>query len=187
MKDGIIIIAAPSGAGKSSFLERILAEIPLLEDIVTFTTRKMRKLESAGKPYHFISIEKFNQLRDEGFFVEWAQVHDHFYGTSLEDIKQAWKKGRVAIMDVDVQGADTLKSKLPQAKRIFIMPPSIDVLRYRLELRDGKGARDLGVRLQNAVKEIARAGEFDYQVLNDDFEASYLVFKKIVEELVAES
>src|SRR4051812_46954447 len=126
MKTRMVIVAAPSGAGKSSFVDRIVQEIPVLEDTVTYTTRKMRQGESQGKPYFFVSPEEFERKVGEGYFVEWAKVHNNLYGTPLNQIERAWEKNKVIIMDVDVQGADTFKRKFPDAKTIFIVPPSID-------------------------------------------------------------
>ncbi|MEK7358398.1 MAG: guanylate kinase [Bdellovibrionota bacterium] len=181
----MIILAAPSGAGKSSFVERITREIPRLRDTVTFTTRGMRAGESEGQPYHFVTRERFEKLRDENFFVEWAVVHNNLYGTPMYQLTEAWERDEVIIMDVDVQGAETFKRKFPDAVAIFILPPSIDELRRRVTKRDGKIPADLEVRMKNAEREIARADEFDIKLVNDDFDVSYLQFKKIIEELLA--
>ncbi len=183
-KTRMIIIVAPSGAGKSSFVDRITSEFKILRDTVTYTTRAVRAGESEGNPYHFVSLEKFKQLIDENFFVEWAHVHQNMYGTPFYQITEAFQKGEVVIMDVDVQGADTFKGKFPDAMTIFILPPSIDELRRRVIKRDKKVPADLEIRMANAAKEIARAHEFDFQLVNDDFEVSYAKFKKIIEELL---
>lgn len=184
MKTRMIIIAAPSGAGKSSFVERITKEISRLRDTVTYTTRTMRAGESEGHPYHFVSKARFDDLKDQGFFVEWAKVHDNFYGTPLHQLEDAWSRDEVIIMDVDVQGADTFKRKFPDAATIFILPPSIEELRRRVIKRDQRVPNDLELRMANAELEIKRAGDFDYQLINDDFEKSYRDFKKIVEDLL---
>ena len=180
----MIIVAAPSGAGKSSFVERICKEDERLRDTVTFTTRTMRAGESQGHPYHFVSKDEFNSLVAKNYFVEWALVHTNFYGTPLVQLEDAWSEGKCIIMDVDVQGADTFKAKYPDAKTVFILPPSIEELRRRVTKRDGASIADLEVRMNNAEKEIKVAHTFDFQIVNDDFEGSYLKFKKIVEELL---
>lgn len=185
MKTRMIILAAPSGAGKSSFVDKITLEDKRLVDTVTFTTRKMRMGESQGHPYHFVSKSEFEGLIKENFFVEWAQVHTSFYGTPLEQLEKAWAENKCIIMDVDVQGAATFKKKYPDAKSVFILPPSIDELRRRVIKRDGGEPQDLEVRMQNAEREISRASEFDYQIVNDDFDKSYQTFKKIVEDLLS--
>jgi len=185
MKTRLIIVAAPSGAGKSSFVERISAEDPRLVDIITYTTRSMRAGESEGHPYHFLSQEDFQQKIKDGFFVEWAKVHTNFYGTSYESIEKAWAHGKCAIMDVDIQGVATFKAKYPEdVKTVFILPPSIDELRRRIAKRDGKMPADIEVRMANAEKEIREASKFDFQIVNDNFDQSYGQFKKIVEELL---
>lgn len=185
MKARMIIIAAPSGAGKSSFVEKITKEYPRLRDTVTYTTRDIRAGESEGNPYHFVTRDRFEELIKDDFFVEWAKVHGNLYGTPYYQIRDAWEKGEVVIMDVDVQGADTFKRKFPQdAVSVFILPPSIEELRRRVVKRDGKVPADLEIRMENAEKEIKRAPEFDYQLVNDDFANSYAQFKKIIEELL---
>ncbi|MEQ1722381.1 MAG: guanylate kinase [Pseudobdellovibrio sp.] len=185
MKTRMIIVAAPSGAGKSSFVERLAAEEPRLHDIITYTTRAMRNHESPGKPYFFISKEEFEKKIKEEFFIEWAQVHTNMYGTSFEQIQMAWARDKVVIMDIDIQGVVTFKSKYPDAKTVFIMPPSIEELKRRVIKRDGAPPPDLEVRMANAEKEMTKAHEFDVQIVNDDFERSYAEFKKIVENWIA--
>lgn len=181
MKTRMIIVAAPSGAGKSSFVEKISAEDARIHDVITYTTRPMRHHESEGKPYFFISIEEFNKKVKEDFFIEWAQVHTNFYGTSYEQINMAWAREKCVIMDIDIQGVMTFKNKYPDAKTVFILPPSIDELRRRVIKRDGAPPPDLDIRMKNAEKEILKAGEFDVQLVNDDFDRSYAEFKKMVE------
>jgi guanylate kinase len=181
----MIIVAAPSGAGKSSFVEKLAAEDSRLHDIITYTTRPMRHHESQGKPYFFISKEEFDKKIKEDFFIEWANVHTNYYGTSYEQINLAWAKNKVVIMDIDIQGVMTFKSKFPDAKTVFILPPSIDELRRRVIKRDGAPPPDLEVRMLNAEKEMQKASEFDVQIVNDDFERSFAEFKKIVEKWIA--
>jgi guanylate kinase len=182
----MIIVAAPSGAGKSSFVERISRELPVLADTVTYTTRPIRAGESEGQPYHFVSKDRFRELIKEGFFVEWAEVHTNLYGTPLHQIEDAFRTNRVVIMDVDVQGAATFKAKYPNdAASIFILPPSIDELKRRVMKRDGGRTDNIEVRMANAVNEISKASLFDYQVVNDKFEQSFGEFKKLVETLIS--
>lgn len=180
----MIIIAAPSGAGKSSFLIRILKDFPELKDTITYTTRTMRTGESDGDPYFFVTRERFQELIAEGFFVEWARVHQNLYGTPLHQIEDTFREGRVAIMDVDVKGAATFKAKYPDAVSIFILPPSIEELKRRILGRDKKVPEDLEIRLINAQMEMSLAHTFDIQLINDSFEESYAKFKKIIGELL---
>jgi guanylate kinase len=182
MKTRMIIVAAPSGAGKSSFVERMCREDSRLVDTVTYTTRAPRGGESEGHPYYFVDREDFEKKIREGFFVEWARVHTNLYGTPLDQLEEAWKKGKCIIMDVDVQGYRTIKSKYPDARGVFILPPSIDELRRRILKRDSKAPQDIDVRMLNAEHEIQYAKDFDVQIINDDFEESFAQFKKILEE-----
>lgn len=185
MKTRMIILAAPSGAGKSSFVEKITREDERLVDTTTFTTRQMRKGESQGHPYFYVSREEFEAKIKEDFFIEWAVVHTNLYGTPVYQIEEAWAKNKCIIMDVDVQGAETFKKKYPDAVTIFIIPPSIDELRRRIIKRDGGVPADIEVRMQNAEKEMQVAGQFDYTLVNDVFERSYQEFKNLVEKLLA--
>lgn len=178
----MIILAAPSGAGKSSFVEKICQEDERLVDTVTYTTRAIRKGESEGYPYHFVSREEFELKIKEQFFIEWAVVHNNLYGTPVYQIIDAWKDNKCVIMDVDVQGAKTFKEKFPSAKTFFILPPSIDELRRRIVIRDGKVPADLEVRMKNAEAEMKLSSTFDVQIINDIFEDSYSEFKKIVDD-----
>jgi guanylate kinase len=184
LKTRMIIVAAPSGAGKSSFVERIAAEETRLHDIITYTTRAMRHHESQGKPYFFISRDDFEKKRSENFFIEWAQVHTHLYGTSYEQIHLAWARDKVVIMDIDIQGVATFKEKFPDAKTVFILPPSIEELRRRVIKRDGKPPVDLEVRMKNAEIEMSKAHLFDVRIVNDDFDRSYGEFKSIVQDWI---
>lgn len=185
MKTRLIIVAAPSGAGKSSFVSRICQEESRLVDNITYTTRNMRLGEVQGNPYHFIEKADFEKKIEEGFFVEWAKVHTNMYGTSYRSLETAWASGKCVIMDIDVQGTATFKSKFPDAKTIFILPPSIEELRRRVTKRDGGAPADLEVRMANAEKEMKERDKFDFQIVNDDFETSFTEFKKIIEKLLA--
>lgn len=181
---GMIIVVGPSGVGKSTLVDKITAELPILFDTVTYTTRPMRKGEKEGVPYHFVSEEEFKSRIEQGFFVEWAHVHNKMYGTSRAEIDEAINGGRIVIMDVDVQGAKTFCEKYPNSFTVFVLPPSIDELRQRIKKRDKMDESELEVRMENARREMAQASEFDMQLVNADFNSSYAQFKKVVEEIV---
>lgn len=180
MKPRMFIVAAPSGGGKSSLCNRLLSEIPQLVDTITYTTRAMRDGESEGHPYHFVTTQRFLELRDQGFFVEWAEVHGKLYGTPMHQLTDAWKAERWIIMDVDVQGAATFKRLYPEAVSIFILPPSVDELRRRILARDKGKTADIDLRLKNAERELGEAHKFDHQIVNADFDKAYAELKKIV-------
>lgn len=181
----LIMIAGPTAVGKSSFIDRLLQDFPQFWDIITYTTRAPRAGESHGMPYFFINEAEFRKKIDEGFFVEWANVHDSLYGIPHNQIEEAWKEGRPVVIDIDVQGAATMRKIYPNAVGIFLNPPSLDALRKRLEAR-AKGApiKDLNVRLASAEKEMARAGEFTHILVNDEFEGTYKGFKNIIEKIL---
>lgn len=180
----LILIAAPSGAGKNSLMVRALEDFPVLLDVVTFTTRERREGEVHGTDYHFITKSDFEAKIEQGFFAEWSPVHDSLYGTSHQSLQQAWGEGRVAIMDIDVQGVEKFTKIYPEAISVFILPPSIEELKRRILSRDKKPPANLELRLQNAEKEIKLAHTFDYQIVNDDLDKSYVRLKKILEELL---
>ena len=182
MKKRMIIVVGPSGVGKSSFVDRAIEERDDLVDVVTYTTRTRRESEVEGLNYHFVSQEKFTDLVKQNFFVEWAHVHSNRYGTPKDQILSAWEKGEAVIMDLDVQGARSCKAEYPEALTVFIMPPSIDELRRRIEGRSAKLPSDFEIRMENARNEMEISDQFDRQVLNDEFEISYQQFKKIVED-----
>ncbi len=183
LRPKLIIVSAPSGAGKSTLCDRALKEFPQLVDTITYTTRPMRQNESEGHPYHFVSESKFIELREKDFFVEWAIVHGKLYGTPRHQLEDAWKAEKWIIMDVDVQGAATFKRLYPEGVSIFILPPSIDELRRRIQSRDKGRTPDLEVRLRNADIELKEASRFDYQIVNDQFDDSYSEFKKILQKM----
>ncbi len=182
----LIVVVGPSGAGKSSFVERAVEQMPILVDVVTCTTRSMREGEREGYPYHYLSKEDFEQKVASGFFVEYAQVHGNFYGTPRDQIEKTWSENKAVIMDLDIQGANTFMEKYPdEVQTIFIMPPSIDELRKRVILRDGREPDDLDLRMENGKKEIAQAQKFHFQVVNDEFDNAFAKFKKIIENIVS--
>ena len=181
----MVIVVGPSGVGKSSFVEKLCEENGSILDVITYTTRDMRKGESEGNPYHFVTEERFKALIEDNFFVEWANVHGRLYGTPRDQIEDSISKGQPVIMDVDVQGAEIFQKQYPGCLTLFIHPPSIDELRKRIINREGgKEPHDLNVRLSNAEKEIAIADRFDQQFTNDEFSSSYAQFKKIIEEFL---
>ncbi len=184
MKNPMIIVVGPTAVGKSTFIERALSEFPQLADTVTFTTRAMRVGESEGHPYHFVGRDRFEELKAQGFFVESATVHGRLYGTPLHQLEDIWAAGRVAIMDVDVQGAKSLLRRFPEAQVVFILPPSLDEMVQRLVKRQGIVPEDLDERLKSARIELAAAKEFQRQIINDDLEKSYGEFRKFIEELL---
>jgi guanylate kinase len=163
----LIVLSGPSGAGKDAVLIR-MKELgyPLLEYITTVTTRPRRASERDDVDYHFISVERFQEMISRKELLEWANVYGNWYGVPKEAVKQALDKGRDVIVKVDVQGAATIKKILPQAVFIFLIPPSREELTIRLKQRHTESAFNLALRLKTAEEEIKKLPLFDYVVLN---------------------
>jgi guanylate kinase len=176
----LIIISAPSGAGKSTLCKMALAEIPNMAYSISYTTRPQRAHEIHGQHYFFISLPEFEKKKAEGFFAETALVHGHYYGTSLEQINNALNQGKNCLMDLDVQGADSLSKIYPDALTIFVLPPSIEEIRRRLESRDHGKTNNLELRIQNAQKEMAASNRFQFTIINDKVDRAFEELKKIL-------
>jgi len=164
----IVVISAPSGAGKTTLLKRLLQTSPSFTPSVSFTTRSSRKNEIEGVDYYFVSPEEFQKIRQEGKFVEWAQVHGQLYGTSIDFLNEAIKAEKDVILEVDVKGGTQIKKRYPQAVLIFLLPPSWQELQRRLGNRATEETKKTRERIQRAKKEIMYIPSYDYVVVNDD-------------------
>ena len=170
----LLIVASPSGAGKTSLCRRLMADHGGLELSVSMTTRGIRPGEVADRDYHFVSDEDFQRLIDEDAFLEWADVHGSRYGSPRAPIDKALAEGRDVLFDIDWQGADQVARQCPEdAVRVFIMPPSLEELRRRLVTRSQDADDVIERRIQNAKGEIEHCDAFDYVFVNDDFDRSY--------------
>ncbi|HMG37081.1 MAG TPA: guanylate kinase [Blastocatellia bacterium] len=166
----LVVVSAPSGAGKSSLVHRALQTVAGLKFSVSYTTREARPGESEGSDYHFIGIDEFVKMRERNEFLEWAEVHGNLYGTHRGAVEETLTSGHDMILDIDVQGADQVRRQLPEAATVFILPPSLEVLRNRLEIRNQNSVADLGRRLRNAAIEVQLYDRFDYVIVNDDLD-----------------
>jgi guanylate kinase len=170
----LLIVASPSGAGKTSLCRRLMADHGGLELSVSMTTRGIRPGEVAGRDYHFVDEAEFQQGIDTDAFLEWADVHGNRYGSPREPVERALSEGRDVLFDIDWQGARQIAAKCPDdAVRVFILPPSLAELRRRLVTRSQDADEVIERRIQNAKGEIEHCGEFDYVFVNDDFDRSY--------------
>ena len=176
----LFIITAPSGAGKSSLIKSIIEE-GKIELSVSVTTREPRINEVHERDYSFLSINEFQKLIDQNSFLEYAKVHEHFYGTLLSHVSKKLDTGIDIILDIDVQGFYQLQEKNIEYTSIFILPPSLDILRERLKDRATESTSSIDIRLLNAKKEIKAAQYFDYLVLNDNFEDALSKLRGILE------
>jgi guanylate kinase len=164
----LLVVSGPSGAGKSSFVRYLLEQRPECVYSVSATTRPRREGERDGQDYWFLSREEFARRRDAGEFLEWAEVHGHLYATPTRFVEDRVREGRVVVLDIDVQGGATLRRSRPDGVFVFIYPPSLRVLRQRLEGRHSDSPEVIALRLENAPGEMAQYREYDYLVLNDD-------------------
>lgn len=180
-REGIIfVISAPSGAGKTTLCKEIIDFFPTLRHSVSYTTRLPRAGETDGVDYHFVSRERFDAMVAEGAFVEWAQVHGNCYGTALETLRSSRQAGADILLDIDCQGAAQLKKNLDNCVYIFIMPPSFEELRRRLENRGTDSAEVIATRIANARSEMRQASWYDYIVVNDRLELALAQVQSIV-------
>ncbi len=181
MSGRLFIISAPSGTGKTSLLKIVMAEIRQLVFSVSHTTRLPREAEHDGKDYYFVTREKFQQMIGSGAFLEWATVHDNYYGTALSPLASELELNHDVILDVDVQGAEIVRrnSRLP-ASFIFIAPPDMKELEYRLRGRGTENEETIRRRLQNAHKEMAGAEKYDYLVINDNLQRAAELVSSII-------
>jgi len=170
-KGKIIVVTAPSGSGKSTLIKEIKETFPKVLESISTTTRSPRPSEEDGKHYFFIDKEDFIKKKDEGEFIEWAQVHDNFYGTSKSFVEDNLSQGTSILFDIDVQGANNLKALFgDEAKVIFISPPSLEELETRLRNRATETEKTLETRLKNAKEEMKSKEKYDYLLINDDLE-----------------
>jgi guanylate kinase len=168
MKGNLIIISSPSGGGKGTLIKEVLKTLPNIGYSVSYTTRAMRDGETNGKDYFFVSRAEFEQLIERGEFLEYATVHGNFYGTSVKQVKAEIEAGRDVILEIDVQGAASVRKEIPEAVSVFILPPSFEVLRRRLIARATEAEQHLALRLKNSFDEVNRFKEFEYVIINDD-------------------
>lgn len=186
----LVIFSAPSGAGKTTIVHRLLAQIPTLEFSVSATSRAPRGDENHGVDYYFFSPEEFRKRINEDEFVEWEEVYPgQMYGTLLSEVDRIWRKGHHVIFDVDVKGGLNLKKKFgSEALAIFVRPPSMDALEERLRFRATEPEEKISIRLAKASSELSYESRFDSVVVNDELErAVNEAYKKVNDFLNAEN
>ncbi len=180
MKGKLFTISGPSGAGKSSLCQKLLQACPNLNLSISCTTRAPRPGEQHGREYHFLSIQDFEAQKQAGDFLEWALVHGNYYGTRQRDVESLLTQGKDVLLEIDWQGAAQVAEKIPEAVRIFILPPSIESLEARLTARGQDDANVIAQRVAAAQEEIAHAHEAQYQIINDDFNQALSTLVNIV-------
>ncbi|HEX8400056.1 MAG TPA: guanylate kinase [Pyrinomonadaceae bacterium] len=173
MKGNLFIISSPSGGGKGTLIREILNRVPDVGYSISFTTRQPRLGEIQGQHYYFVGVQEFENLIAAGEFLEYANVHGNFYGTSRGEVEKELLLGRDVILEIDVQGAESIKRLMPESVSVFILPPDFETLRERLIRRGTDAPEVLAVRLKNAPDEIRRFTEFDYMIVNDEKERAF--------------
>lgn len=177
----LFVVSGPSGVGKGSVVRLLLERDPTLYYSVSVTTRPPRPREEDGRHYRFVSDEQFDRLRAEGAFLEWAEVFGHRYGTPARPVEEAREEGRDAILEVDVQGARTVRDRVPDAVLVFLTPPSREELARRLRARGTEDPASLARRLALADRELADAAWFDHVVVNDELGRAAAEVASIIE------
>jgi len=174
------MISAPSGAGKSTLVNGLLKLEPSLKLSISFTTRPPRPGEQNGREYHFVSPDEFLSKKNQGEFLEFAEVHGNYYGTSKILIEEAMRAGTDILLEIDWQGAQQVKRQFPRVASIFILPPSLQALEERLNKRGQDSQEVITRRILAAAGEIAHAPEFEYVIINQDFELALSELSAIV-------
>ena len=176
----IFVISAPSGSGKSTLVRRLIASLPDLAFSVSHTTRPRRAGEKQGREYFFVTRKRFERMLAAGEFIEWAEVFGHLYGTSKGQIDKALAAGRDVLLDIDVQGYEQVRKRLPEALSVFIMPPSFQELKRRLTDRRSDSPEVIEKRLTAARQEISHWPNYDYLVVNDRLSRATQALRAIV-------
>jgi guanylate kinase len=180
-REGIIlIISAPSGAGKTTLCRALMERFPTMKESVSYTTRAPRAGEVHGEDYFFVAREEFQRMIDADAFAEWAEVHGNLYGTALATIEEARQNGIDLVLDIDCQGARRLKEQIERCIYVFILPPSMEELRRRLEHRSSDDQQVIDLRIERAAGEIREARWYDYIIINDNFETAFAELSSIV-------
>ena len=179
-KGMIIIVSAPSGAGKTSICDALIKEDKNIVYSVSTTTRQPREGEKNGVEYYFVDDKKFKEMVKKNVFVEWAKVHNHFYGTSKKVLEQTINKGKDILLDIDVQGAVKIKKQYKDALMIFITTPTLKILKQRLIKRNKDSMEVIKTRIENAKKELTYMPKYDYLILNDKLDESIENAKSVI-------
>ena len=170
MAGNLIIVSAPSGAGKTTLVELMLRRLSDVRQSISLTARAPRQGEEDGRHYYFVSPAEFNSMIDRGEFLEWAEVHGNLYGTPRRAVEECRNTGQDVVLTIDVQGASAARELFPDAVSVFILPPSRQSLEERLHARGTDSAEVRRRRLENARAEIAEYRNFDYLIVNDNLE-----------------
>lgn len=176
----LFVVSAPSGTGKTTLNNRLMRDFPVIEIAISHTTRKKRDGEIEGSSYHFVNREHFQTMIHHGELLEWAEVFGNFYGTSRRELDRIFAKRHHALLEIDVQGCETILRSKPDAITVFILPPSIEALWHRLELRGTDSEKERWKRLIAAKKEISSGNLYEHFIINDHMERAYSELKSVL-------
>jgi guanylate kinase len=178
----LYVVSAPSGAGKTSLVKALMEREPRIRFSVSYTTRTARPNEVPGRDYHFVTTERFAEMIARNEFLEHAQVFDNCYGTGVHTVEEALANGEQLLLEIDWQGAAQVRARLPEARSIFILPPTRDALEQRLRARSTDSDSVIRRRLRDAAQDLTHWAEFDYVVINDSFDRALEDLQAIVED-----
>jgi len=177
----LFVVSAPSGGGKTTLCKEVITRLPNFEHGISYTTRKRRQSEVNGRDYHFVSEEQFMQMVENDEFVEYAFVHGNYYGTSLNEIAKILSTGQSLLIDIDVQGAKQIEERYgDEGIFVFILPPDFNLLRQRLTERRSDPPDEIERRLEKAREEVRHYEDYDYVIINDDFELAVKELEAII-------
>jgi guanylate kinase len=177
----LVVLSAPSGAGKTTICRELLKRHSNIQMSISATTRPRAQGERQGRDYFFLSKKEFETKIKEGWFVEWARVYDHYYGTPVEQVEKKLAQKKVVLFDIDIQGGQSIKKSYPDAVTIFILPPSVSALKQRLRSRSRDSTVEIDKRLSHALKEIEMRTKYDYTVVNKDIDRAVSQVETILE------
>ncbi|MDU2709307.1 guanylate kinase [Finegoldia magna] len=182
MRDGfLLVVSGPSGVGKGTVCEKLISQKNDIVYSVSATTRKKRPYEIDGENYYFLSLDEFKKKIEQGDFIEYANVHNNYYGTPKSFVFDQINKGEIVILEIDVQGALKVKENYPEAVFVFILPPDLIELRRRIEGRNTEDEETINIRMQNAKKELSFIDEYDYAVINEDVDETVRNIETIID------
>lgn len=177
----LFVIAAPSGAGKTSLVKALIQRRPQVQVSVSYTTRARRPTEQPDVDYHFVSIEEFEGLIERGELLEYARVFDNFYGTARAPVEECLRRGRHVLLEIDWQGAQQVRRRMPECTTVFVLPPSREALEQRLRQRGTDSPEVIARRLREASGDVSHYADFDYVIVNDSFEHAVADLTRIID------
>jgi len=174
------VVTGASGTGKTTLVKEAFRVLPELKFSISATTRAPRAGETDGVEYHFLSVDDFQIMKRKGEFLEWAEVYGNFYGTPRAPIEEAISRGQSILLEIDVQGARSIRERFPDSVQIFVLPPDLGAIERRLRNRSTDSEEIIQGRVDEAMVQISACGEFDYLVVNDDLKTAHVIFQSVL-------